>query len=153
MDRGMSIIVKVVTRWIFALTLVFGLGVAFFGHLTPGGGFAGGVVIACAFVMATLAFGTKEGPAAWMRRMASTLDAVGALSFLAIALVGFLGGHFLQRWIGLGETFTLGSTWFVVLMNMAILLKVGAGLFAAFAAIALFGAPSDENDEQEGGVR
>jgi multicomponent Na+:H+ antiporter subunit B len=142
-EHGMSTIVKVVTRWIFALTLIFGLGVAFYGHLTPGGGFAGGVVIACGFVLATLAFGSQAGPVAWMKKKASTLDAVGALLFLAVAVLGYLAGHFIQRWIGLGEPYTLCSTWFIVLMNLAILLKVGAGLFAGFMAIAVFGVVGD----------
>lgn len=148
--HGMSTIVQVVIRWILPLTLVFGLGIAFFGHLTPGGGFAGGVVIACAFVMATLAFGTKvRGPAAFMKRIASSLDATGALAFLAIGVLGYLAGHFLQRWIELGEEFTLGSAVFVVLMNLAILLKIGAGLFAGFVAIAAFRLVEHDPDEKE----
>ena len=147
-EAGMSVIVKVVTRWIFALTLIFGLGVAFFGHLTPGGGFAGGVIIACGFVLATLAFGAKAGPVAWMKRAASSLDATGALLFLGVAVLGYLAGHFVQRWIGLGELHTLCSTWSIVLMNLAILLKVGAGLFAGFMAIAMFGAVGEAAEEK-----
>lgn len=135
---GMSQIVRVVTRWLLALILIFGLAVALFGHLTPGGGFAGGAVIACAFVLATLAFGTRRGPAAVFGRAASTLDASGALAFLVLALLGYVGGAFLHQWAGRGELFTLGSTPSLVLLNMAILLKVGAGLFAGFLAIALF---------------
>lgn len=140
----MSTIVQVVTRWVLLLTLVFGLGVAFFGHLTPGGGFAGGVVLACGGVMATLAFGARTGPAARVRKAASSLDAIGALAFLAIGILGFTAGHFLQRWIELGDPFTLGSTWFVVLLNLAVLLKVGAGLFAGFAAIVAFARTQDD---------
>ena len=137
---GMSTIVKVVTRWLFGLIIVFGLAVALFGHVTPGGGFAGGVIIACGFVLATLAFGIRTGPAAWLKRAASSLDATGALAFLVVALLGFTAGHFLQRWLALGEPFTLAGSWFLVLLNVAILVKVGAGVFAGFAAIALFNA-------------
>ena len=136
---GMSTIVQVVVRWLFGLIIVFGLAVALFGHMTPGGGFAGGVILACGFVLATLAFGAKQGPAAWLTRAASTLDATGALGFLVVGILGFTAGVFLQRWIALGEPFTLGSTWFVVFMNLAILLKVGAGLFAGFMAVVAFG--------------
>lgn len=143
---GMSTIVKVVTRWVLLLTLVFGLGVAFFGHLTPGGGFAGGVVIACGGVMATLAFGARTGPAAAVRKAASSLDAVGALAFLLIGVLGFTAAHFLERWIALGDAFTLDSTRFVVLLNLAVLLKVGAGLFAGFAAIVAFARAAAEPD-------
>ena len=145
---GMSTIVRVVVRWLFGLILVYGLAVAVFGHLSPGGGFAGGVVVACAFVLATLAFGSKGGPAGAIGRIASSLDAVGALSFLGLAMLGYLVGHFFQQWIARGSLFSLGSTPFIVLCNLAILLKVGAGLFAGFIAIAVFGRALRESEEE-----
>ncbi len=135
---GMSPIVRIVTRWLFPMVLVFGLAVALYGHLTPGGGFAGGVIIACAFVLATLAFGARHGPAAIFARVASVVDATGALAFLALALLGYTAGSFLTQWAGRGDAFTLGSTPSIVLLNVAILFKVGAGLFAGFLAIAMF---------------
>ncbi|MBK8980317.1 MAG: MnhB domain-containing protein [Planctomycetes bacterium] len=142
---GMSPIVRIVTRWLLGFVLVFGFAVALFGHLTPGGGFAGGVVITCGFVLATLAFGAKTGPAAWFGRLASTLDAVGALAFLALALLGYAAGHFLAQWAGRDpEPFRLTSAPSLVLLNLAILLKVGAGLFAGFLAVAAFGRAAED---------
>ena len=136
---GMSTIVQVIARCLFGLILVFGLAVALFGHVTPGGGFAGGVIVACAFVLATLAFSSRRGPAAWMRRAASSLDATGALAFLLVGFAGYFGGAFLTSWVrSRPDLFTIGSSTFIVLLNLAILLKVGAGLFAGFAAIAAF---------------
>ncbi len=150
-DRnGMSVIVKVVTRWLLGLILVFGLAVTLFGHLTPGGGFAGGVILACGFVLAVLAFGAKAPPASVFGRLASSLDAVGALAFLAIAALGYLAGHFIQCWIARGEAYTVGSTPFVVLMNLAIFLKVGAGLSAGFLALAVFRSRDDERADEGG---
>lgn len=138
---GMSPIVQVVARWLFGLVLVFGLAVALFGHVSPGGGFAGGVVVACGFVLATLAFGAKRGPAAWLARTASSLDATGALVFLGVAFAGYASGSFLASWVHQRpDLFELGSSTFIVVLNVAILLKVGAGLFAGFVAIAVFGA-------------
>jgi multisubunit Na+/H+ antiporter MnhB subunit len=141
-----SPIVGIVARWMVSFVLILGLAVAFYGHLTPGGGFAGGVIIACAFVLATLAFGAGQGAAAAFGRVASSLDAVGAIALLVLALAGFTAGSLLQQWVALGEPFRLGSTPSLVLLNLAILLKVGAGLFAAFLAVASFrrGPPDEE---------
>ncbi len=136
---GMSLIVRVVTRWLLGLIILFSVAVALFGHLTPGGGFVGGVILACGFVLCTLAFGGRTYPAAAFARLSSSLDAVGALSFLVVALLGYIAGHFFARWIAMGEQFTLGSTPFIILMNLAILLKVGAGVFAGFVALVAFG--------------
>ena len=136
---GMSVIVRVVTRWLFGLILAFGLAVALFGHLNPGGGFPGGVVLACGMVLLVLAFGRDLGLAAVLGRLSSSFDAVGALGFLGMAVFGYLAGHFLQRWIAQGAPFTLASTPFIVLMNLAILVKVAAGIFAGFLALVAFG--------------
>lgn len=153
-SSGMSPIVQVVARWLFGLTLVFGLAVALFGHVSPGGGFAGGVVVACGFVLATLAFGGRRGPAAWMTRAATSIDATGALLFLLLAFAGYAGGAFLASWVrGSPDLFELGSAPAIVLLNVAILLKVGAGLFAGFIAIAAFGAAEGMPAAKEGAER
>ena len=138
-DRGgLSGIVQAVTRWLLVPILVYGLGVAFFGHLTPGGGFAGGVVIACGFVLATIAFGGAAGPSRIFHRLSAPLEAVGALAFLGMAGLGWTVGHFMQAFLPRGAEFTLASAPFLVVLNLAILLKVGAGLFAGFMALVLF---------------
>ena len=152
-DRdGRSVIVQVVTRWILVLIVVYGFGVAFFGHLTPGGGFAGGVVIACGFVLATLAFGGRAGPAAVFHRWVASLDSVGALIYLGMAALGWTAGHFMQAWTPRGADFTLASAPFLVVLNLAILLKVGAGLFAGFMALVLFDRGVDSPEGGEGGA-
>ena len=40
---GMSVIVKTVTRLTVGLIFLYGIYIVLHGHLTPGGGFAGGV--------------------------------------------------------------------------------------------------------------
>jgi len=56
--KGMSIIVKKTTQLISGMIFLYGIYVIAHGHLTPGGGFAGGVIIAGAFILITLAFGS-----------------------------------------------------------------------------------------------
>lgn len=138
-EPGMSIVVRVATRWMLGLALVFGLALALFGHVTPGGGFAGGVVLAGAFVLAALAYGGRSPPVAWLGRTAGALDSSGALAYLCIALLGSLLGQFFVNWIPRSASlFRLDSATQLVLINVAILLKVGAGLFAGFLAIVVF---------------
>ncbi len=48
---GMSMIVKTVTRWLKGPILLFGIYIVLYGHITPGGGFGGGVIIASAFIL------------------------------------------------------------------------------------------------------
>jgi len=57
--KGMTVIVKTVSSWVKVLIFLFGIYIILFGHLTPGGGFAGGVILASSYVLLMLAFGRK----------------------------------------------------------------------------------------------
>ncbi|HID57013.1 TPA: hypothetical protein EYP37_10830, partial [Candidatus Poribacteria bacterium] len=56
-EQGMTVIVKTITRIVAGFITIFGAYIVLTGHLTPGGGFPGGVILACAFVLLTLAYG------------------------------------------------------------------------------------------------
>ena len=40
---GMSLIVRTICRWLKGFILLYGIHIILYGHLTPGGGFAGGI--------------------------------------------------------------------------------------------------------------
>ena len=43
---GMTLIVKTVARIVAGFILLFGIYIVIHGHVSPGGGFAGGIIIA-----------------------------------------------------------------------------------------------------------
>jgi len=138
--HGMTIIVKTVTRLTVGLILLFGIYIVLHGHLTPGGGFAGGVIIALSFVHLMLAFGKGVALKKLSRPMASCIESAGGLMFLAIALLGYTGGWFFFNYLtGWGQPFRIFSAGIIPLCNIAISLKVGAGLFAVFMALVFLG--------------
>lgn len=141
--KGMTPIVKTVSGWVKGFIMVFGIYIVAFGHLTPGGGFAGGVIIAMVYVLLTLAFG-KEAALRRMRMgVAAELDSVGALMFLIIALLGVsagFGGRFFANYIhrlAPGTQFSLFSAGTIPLYNIAIALKVATSLFLLFILLVL----------------
>ncbi|MDD5449758.1 MAG: MnhB domain-containing protein [Candidatus Omnitrophica bacterium] len=134
---GMSLIVKTITRLTIGLILLFGIYIVMHGHLSPGGGFAGGVIIALSFIHIMLAFGKDIAAAKISRGLASNLESIGALMFLVIALLGFLGGSFFLNVLAKGRPFKLFSAGTIPLSNIAIGLKVGVGLFAIFLALVI----------------
>ena len=81
-DRGMSVIVKTVARWLRTPILVCGIYIVLYGHLGPGGGFAGGAVIATGLALRTIAYGDPTGGGA-ARARGVALASAGALLFLA----------------------------------------------------------------------
>lgn len=137
--EGMSLIVKTVTHWLKGFLLLYGIYVVLYGHLTPGGGFPGGVIIACAFILITLAEGHRIGLKTLSKRVASELDSVGALIFLGVALLGlFIGGVFFKNFIQTAAEafFDLFSAGIIPICNIGIGLKVGTSLFMVFTILA-----------------
>ena len=55
--EGMSTIVKKVSQLLAGLIFMYGIYIILHGHLTPGGGFAGGAIVAGSFILLILAFG------------------------------------------------------------------------------------------------
>jgi multicomponent Na+:H+ antiporter subunit B len=137
-NEGMTLIVKTVTRLTFGLILLYGLYIAIHGHLTPGGGFAGGVICALAFVNLILAYGQKVALGKLGKEVASLLEGIGALVFITLAVVGFAGGYFFLNIIGKGEPYRLFSAGMIPFYNIAaILFKVSAGLLYVFVVLGL----------------
>ena len=134
---GMSLIVKTITRLIMGLILLFGIYIVLHGHLSPGGGFAGGMIIALSFVHLMLAFGKEAVTSKISKNLASNLESIGALMFLSIAAIGFFGGSFFLNILKKGEPFKLFSAGTIPLNNLAISLKVSVGLLAIFLALVI----------------
>ncbi len=120
---------------------LYGLYVVCYGHLSPGGGFGGGVVLACSFILLLLAYGKPYALNVFGYRAAKSLDSFGALLFLALAVLGlvFSGGVFFLNTIQKtwpGQPLRLLNGGIVPLSNVAIAVKVGASLFLAAVVLA-----------------
>ena len=135
----MSLIVKRVTRYTVGLILLYGIYIVLHGHLTPGGGFAGGVIIALSFIHFILAFGKKEADRYLPNRVIAVGESLGGIFFLALGLLGITGGFFFLNFLAdTGRACRLFSAGIIPFCNIAIGLKVGTGLFAIFIALSVF---------------
>ncbi|MBN1163489.1 MAG: hypothetical protein JXB45_02845 [Candidatus Krumholzibacteriota bacterium] len=138
-NKGMTSIVKTIVRYVMGIIVIFGAYIVLYGHLTPGGGFAGGVILASAYVILTLAFGRELALGKMSNTAASVLDNLGALAFIVIGILGFTAGAFFLNFLAKGEQFRLFSAGIIPLCNIAIGIKVTASLFAIFIALSIFG--------------
>lgn len=135
MKEGMTIIVKTITRFVGVMIMLFGVYIILHGHLTPGGGFAGGVILASGLILLTLAFGKDISLKILSQRAASVLESIGALIFLGTALLGFAGGFFFLNLLPKGVLGKVMSAGIIPICNIGIGIKVGAALFAVFMAL------------------
>jgi multisubunit Na+/H+ antiporter MnhB subunit len=136
--KGLTLIVKTITDFVVAFIVVFGAYITLYGHLTPGGGFAGGVIIACGFILLLIAHGKEVAFSRLGETVAHVLDSAGALAFLIIGCLGVTGGYFFMNIFGRGEVFRLLSSGMILPINIAIAFKVGTSLFLVFSALAIF---------------
>lgn len=147
--RGMSLIVQTVARLTVGLMLLFGIYILSHGHVSPGGGFSGGVIIALSFVNLMLAYGKEVALKKLPRAVSAFFEELGALLFLSLALLGFVGGYFFLNFVSKGQPFHLFSAGIIPLYNIAISLKVGAGIFAIFVAFVLLRYDMEKPEEDK----
>ena len=136
--KGMSLIVKQISRLMYPSIFILGVYIILHGHLTPGGGFAGGVLIAGAFTLLVLAYGADEVKASQEKWRATMGESIGIFLFWFIAVVGiFQGGYFFVNMLSHGEPLQLFSAGIIPLCNIAIGIEVSAALFAIFITMSV----------------
>lgn len=137
-ENGMTLIVKTITRIVLGFIMLFGWYIILYGHLTPGGGFAGGVILAAGFILLTLGFGKNFADSKMPELLASMLDNLGALLFWLMGMLGLVGGYFFLNVINHGKPFHLLSAGNIPISNIGIGIKVGFSLFLVFLALSAF---------------
>jgi multicomponent Na+:H+ antiporter subunit B len=105
---------------------LFGTYIFLHGHLTPGGGFQGGVVIATGFLLLLLSNRLDElhhGVMAWVESLSGFL-------YISVGLAGLVwaAGFLDPRFLPLGEYGRLASAGAIPVIYSLVGLKVGAEL-------------------------
>jgi multisubunit Na+/H+ antiporter MnhB subunit len=136
---GMTLIVKTVVRLIVWLIFLYGIYIILHGHLSPGGGFGGGVVLALGLLGMLLAYG-RGFIAEWLPLpVLRRVDYSSLLLFVAAGLLGLAaGGAFLLNVLAKGRLFSVFSAGLIPILNILIGIKVGLSLFFAVLALAEF---------------
>jgi energy-converting hydrogenase B subunit I len=83
---------------VIIILMCFGLLLIFGGHLTPGGGFQGGSVLATAFFISIVIYGIRQNPFSYGHDFLIGMETLGALMFLLMGVVGVLvSGYYLYN--------------------------------------------------------
>ncbi|PKK85410.1 MAG: sodium:proton antiporter [Thermoplasmata archaeon HGW-Thermoplasmata-1] len=154
----MSKITRTVASLAFPFILIFGLYVIIHGHLTPGGGFQGGAIVASACVMLLVAYGSENVGKRLKEEHLSTLESVGALGFIGLAFAGIGTAFFYNLFANTGGLFgntvefginagDLNTSGVIPWMNIAVGIKVMAGLTAIVLTMAI---ASNKHFDKEG---
>ncbi|MGD0336592.1 MAG: MnhB domain-containing protein [Candidatus Omnitrophota bacterium] len=133
-EAGMSLIVKTVTRLTVGIILIYGIYLVLNGHIGPGGGTAGGIIIALSFIHLMLAYG-KEAVIHKINRNKGRIFA----SVSAIILLLAMCSNFLlpQQAVGNHAYFKIFSGGLAPFYDIFISIIIGSGLFVVFLALVL----------------
>lgn len=124
-ETDSSFIVQTGVKLLFPLMFLLGIYIIVNGHLTPGGGFQGGAVIATAVLLKFLAYKDYRLNHTGL----SLLESLAGISFLVIGLVGlFSHGSFLTNFLNNGTLGSLFSAGIIPVIYILIGIKVGAEL-------------------------
>ena len=94
----MSQILKLITLPISIILICLGIMTVLGGHITPGGGFQGGAMIASGVILSILVYGIGNSPIEFSHTYIEVFESVGALGFIVLGLIGlFVGGFFLYN--------------------------------------------------------
>ena len=139
--KGMTVIVKKVTQIICGITFLYGIYIIIHGHLTPGGGFAGGTIIAGSFILLIIAFGSEFLALKKEETGSSILESTGILIFIIVAIIGMViggAGIFFVNFLPKGEIGKLISSGVIPIYNIAVGIEVAAALITAFLALLIY---------------
>lgn len=139
MKKGMSLIVRTISRLIVAPIFLLGVYIVLHGHLTPGGGFPGGVILGSSIVLLIIAYGYDVATKKISYNFTRILDAFGALFFICVALAGLAIGYLFTNYWKVWRTFEEPAEWLsagtIVVSNIAIGIKVLGAIAAMFFAL------------------
>ena len=134
-----TIIINQTVILIIPLLAVLGAYLMLFGHISPGGGFIGGVILAIIIIVVIITYGIEFSEYHFKSDKKSLLEDIGAIGFIVLGLLGiFTGYNFLangQAYFGIGNPGELFSAGLIPYLNLMIGIKVGAGLAIIFSSL------------------
>ena len=131
-----DVIVRYISRIIVPFIQLYGLYVILHGHLSPGGGFSGGAIIAASIILYALSFNLTEGTKKLSHDTSSMLESGGAILFACIGLFSILlGTNFLGNKVagfpsGVPGNLFSGGT--IAIITFGIGLKVASTMITLF---------------------
>ena len=129
-------ILKRIAAIILPLICIFGFYVILHGHISPGGSFAGGIILGLSFIAFSTIYGMEKGRAKLPEKVLVWTESYGTLWYGVMGMVGiFRGVPFLSNKLA---GFNLGVPWALSSGGLISLLALGVGIRVASTMVTLF---------------
>ena len=121
---GNNFLLKIGSKVIFPIIILFGLYIILHGHLSPGGGFQGGVIIASGFLLMFLANGNDFN---LNHKIITLFESLSGVGFVLFGILGFLlFDIFFSNFLPLGSLGGLFSGGVIPIIYIFVGLKVAS---------------------------
>ena len=127
-----EVIIKIISKKLIPLILLFALYVQFHGDFGPGGGFQAGAIFSAGLILYSLVFGFDKLVSAVSPRVLELISVTGVLLYIGVGfLCMLLGGEFLNYTV-LGDTQVAGQHLGILLVEFGVFLTVFSVLLLIF---------------------
>lgn len=129
-------ILKRVAAIILPLMFIYGIYVILHGHVSPGGSFAGGIIVGLSFIAFSTIYGLEKGQAKLPEKVLTWTESYGTLWYGIMGMVGiFKGVPFLANKLAgfdLGVPGTLSSGGLISLLGLGVGIRVASTMVTLF---------------------
>lgn len=131
-----NLILRVVSKFLIPLIIIFALYVQFHGDFGPGGGFQAGVIMSSAIILYALVFGLDAAEHIIPPTILRLLASLGVLLYAGVGVATlFLGGNYLDYTV-LGSTQIAGQHLGILLVELGVGITVFTVMLIIFFAFA-----------------
>jgi len=111
----MDVIVKTISKILLPFIIVLGIFIIFHGHLTPGGSFPGGAIVASGILLMAVSFGIEKAEMIVKERKIRLIESLAALVLVFIIIFEFFIRNLLFK---IERPFTLYSAGTTMILNV-----------------------------------
>ncbi len=136
-----NLILRLVSKTVIPLIIVFALYVQFHGDFGPGGGFQAGVILGSSIILYALVFGLDAAEKVFPSTILRLLASLGVLLYAGVGVVTlYLDGNYLEYTV-LADTQIAGQHLGILLVELGVGIAVFAVMLIIFFAFAGRGRP------------
>ncbi len=131
-----NLILRVVSKFLIPLIMVFALYVQFHGDFGPGGGFQAGVIMSAAMILYTIVFGLDAAEKIIPPTLLRIIASLGVLLYAGVGIATiFFGGNYLEYTV-LASTQVAGQHLGILLVELGVGMTVFTVMLLIFFAFA-----------------
>ena len=131
-----NLILKVITKWLVPVILLFAFYVQFHGDYSPGGGFQAGVIFTSAFLLYALVYGLDATTRILPDETLRIAACIGVLLYAGVGIASMLkGGNFLDYSV-LADESVNGQHIGIILIELGVGITVGSVMLLLFFTFA-----------------